>query len=50
MKTLNNVIRQTVTVQSTSMCSSAVLTTGLLGRCGLRSWCRTNLSEGVSEI
>ncbi len=50
MKTLNNVIRQTVTVQSTSMCSSAVLTTGLLGRCGLRSWCQTNLSKGVSEI
>ena len=50
MKTLNNVIRQTVTVQSTSMCSSAVLTAGnTRGLCGL-VWCKADLSKGVSEI
>ena len=37
-------------MSSKSNVITSSMTTGLLGRCGLRSWCQTNLSEGVSEI
>lgn len=37
-------------MSSNSKVITSSMSTGLLGRCGLRSWCQTNLSEGVGGI
>ncbi len=39
-----------LSMSSKSNVKTLSMTTGLLGRCGLRSWCRTNLSKGTDEI
>lgn len=48
MKTVTVSILTMLRNDSRVMLSS--MTTGLLGRCGLRSWCQTNLSKGTDEI
>lgn len=47
---MKNVSITLLLMSSNSKVITSSMTTGLLGRCGLRSWCRTNLSKGVSEI
>ncbi len=47
---MKNVSITLLLMSSNSKVITSSMTTGLLGRCGLRSWCQTNLSEGVSEI
>lgn len=39
-----------LSMSSNSKVITSSMNTGLLGRCGLRSWCQTNLSEGVGGI
>ncbi len=47
---MKNVSITLLLMSSNSKVITSSMTTGLLGRCGLRSWCQTNLSEGVNEI
>ncbi len=47
---MKNVSITLLLMSSNSKVTALSMTTGLLGRCGLRSWCQTNLSEGVNEI
>ena len=47
---MKNVSITLLLMSSNSKVITSSMTTGLLGRCGLRSWCQTNLSKGIDEI